>query len=154
LTAYTDFAPQSHDNAGPKFGIRLYDAATTQTAHVLDSTVLSRFIVGFDGSESKSKRLEEPRACDLVHIPTPWHNCVARLKCSDGATETDMVRYFVVKKSVIDKALVKGLVAGGWDAVDGCFDIENLGASVETASGLSESVERPKAFCQAPTVDQ
>jgi hypothetical protein len=48
---------------------------------------------------------------DLLHIPTPWHNCVVEVA---GAPFT-----FVTKSGVVDDAIKSGALHGGWVAGEG-----------------------------------
>ncbi|KAL7620780.1 hypothetical protein AAE478_009778 [Parahypoxylon ruwenzoriense] len=53
-----------HNNAGPKFGIQLYDPTVVQVVKSLSENGL-------------------PTNCrDLLHISTPWHNCVVEVAAS------------------------------------------------------------------------
>lgn len=58
---------------------------------------------------------------DLLHIPTPWHNCVVQIK--------DYNCYYVTKSQIISKALEEGEYVGGWYKADrkgGHFNIARL----------------------------
>ncbi|KAL1837214.1 hypothetical protein VTJ49DRAFT_4115 [Mycothermus thermophilus] len=55
----------AHNNAGPKFGIQLFDAGRVRAVMGLSP----------DG--------ELMTSLDLLHIPTPWHNSVVQLADSD-----------------------------------------------------------------------
>ncbi|EEP80070.1 predicted protein [Uncinocarpus reesii 1704] len=78
----------AHNNSGPKFGIRLFDTATARATHSLSAA---------DG---------ELLSHDLLHIPTPWHNCVA--SCAGES----MIH--IVKSGVIREALSTPDYTGSW----------------------------------------
>lgn len=79
----------AHNNSGPKFGIRLLSHDKVRTV--------------------KSLSLEEMQASDdLLHIPTPWHNCVVDL---EGKT-----CYYVVKSKVVKDAIESEEYTGKWIA--------------------------------------
>ena len=46
------------------------------------------------------------RSVDLLHIPTPWHNCVVEVAGSPFL--------FVTKSGVVDQAVKAGVLTGGW----------------------------------------
>jgi len=75
-----------HNNAGPKFGICLFDPARVKP--VKDLTA---------GSELAASP-------DMLHIPTPWHNCIVQLGGQDV--------FFLTKAKVVRLALVSGGVIG------------------------------------------
>jgi hypothetical protein len=76
-----------HDNAGPKFGIQLFDPARVRAVAALSP----------DG--------ELMASLDLLHIPTPWHNCVVELAGSDVI--------LVTKAKLARAALSAGGMTGG-----------------------------------------
>lgn len=76
-----------HNNAGPKFGIQLFDPAKVRAVEALSP----------DG--------ELMTSLDLLHIPTPWHNCVVQL----AGSETILV----TKAKLARKALDAGSMTGG-----------------------------------------
>lgn len=78
----------AHNNAGPKFGIRLFDPATTRATASLDMG---------DG---------EVTSHDLLHIPTPWHNCVAQ--CVGDST------IHVLKSGAVREALAARNYTGSY----------------------------------------
>ena len=78
-----------HPNSGPKFGIQMFDAAVRAT------NVLSP-----DGDVMSS--------LDLLHVPTPWHNCVVEIQGHPFL--------YVTKSRVVHEALDSGEFSGG--AVD------------------------------------
>ncbi|SCW02855.1 LAFE_0F15764g1_1 [Lachancea fermentati] len=92
----------AHTNFGPKFGIRMISSRDCQVIKCLDNN-------------------EEPRFEDLLHIPTPWHNCVLKLE--------DEGKYFLTKSKVVIDAIESGIYEGHWkepndaDIVGGHFVI-------------------------------
>ncbi|KAK4120222.1 hypothetical protein N657DRAFT_625470 [Parathielavia appendiculata] len=77
----------AHNNAGPKFGIQLFDPAQTRAVAALSP----------DG--------ELMTSLDLLHIPTPWHNCVVEFAGSDVV--------LVTKAKLARAALSAGSMTGG-----------------------------------------
>lgn len=77
----------AHTNSGPKFGIKIISHEQCKTVKSLDSN-------------------EEPEFEDLLHIPTPWHNCVIKLEESD--------QYYLVKSKIVADAIKNGLYEGKW----------------------------------------
>ncbi|KAK4236358.1 Pyoverdine/dityrosine biosynthesis protein-domain-containing protein [Achaetomium macrosporum] len=77
----------AHNNAGPKFGIQLFDPATVRAVEGLSSA----------GQLMAS--------LDLLHIPTPWHNCVVQLAGSDVV--------LVTKAKLARAAVQNGGMTGG-----------------------------------------
>ena len=77
----------AHDNAGPKFGIKLFGPEVRP----LES-------LSFDAVEMRSD--------DSLHVPTPWHNCLAEVS---GQSTLIMAKCDTVKK-----ALSSGKFGGGW----------------------------------------
>ncbi|RYP77596.1 hypothetical protein DL769_003369 [Monosporascus sp. CRB-8-3] len=80
----------AHDNAGPKFGIRLFGPE-----------VRALETLSFDAAEMTT--------FDLLHVPTPWHNCLVEV--------TGHPTLFMVKSKAVRDALSSGKFNGGW--VDG-----------------------------------
>lgn len=76
-----------HDNAGPKFGIQLFDPTRVRAVETLSS----------DGNVKPS--------LDLLHIPTPWHNAVVRL--------ADSNLFMLTKAKAVRAALEQGVLSGG-----------------------------------------
>ncbi|KXH38998.1 pyoverdine/dityrosine biosynthesis protein [Colletotrichum salicis] len=76
----------AHNNAGPKFGIQLFDPAVVRAVEGLSP----------DGTPMTSR--------DLLHIPTPWHNCVVEVEGSPYL--------LVTKASVPRQAVSLGAVTG------------------------------------------
>ncbi|KAI1374201.1 Pyoverdine/dityrosine biosynthesis protein-domain-containing protein [Hypoxylon crocopeplum] len=83
----------AHNNAGPKFGIQLFDPLAVRAVESLspDSCLMT--------------------SRDLLHIPTPWHNSVVKVVGSNTL--------YVTKAKVVREAIaagdVTGLVIGGAD---------------------------------------
>ncbi|KAK2019519.1 pyoverdine/dityrosine biosynthesis protein [Colletotrichum eremochloae] len=81
----------AHNNAGPKFGIQLFDPAVVRAVEGLSP----------DGMPMTSR--------DLLHIPTPWHNCVAEVEGSPYL----LVTKASVPREVMSLGAVTGEVAIG-----------------------------------------
>ncbi|AET39577.1 Dit1p Ecym_4541 [Eremothecium cymbalariae DBVPG len=79
----------AHTNSGPKFGIKVISPEQCRTVKSLDSE-------------------EEPTFEDLLHIPTPWHNCVVNIG-SD---------YYLAKNRVVTDAIENGSYEGKWVETD------------------------------------
>lgn len=77
----------AHDNSGPKFGIRLFGP------NVRPLETLS-----FKGPEMCS--------VDLLHVPTPWHNCLVEVSGQSTLIMT--------KSKTAKTALSSGKFRGGW----------------------------------------
>ncbi|KAL2173266.1 Pyoverdine/dityrosine biosynthesis protein-domain-containing protein [Thermothelomyces heterothallicus CBS 202.75] len=77
----------AHNNAGPKFGIQLFDPSRVRAVQTLSA----------DG--------ELMTSLDLLHIPTPWHNSVVQLAGSDVI--------LVTKAKLARAALASGSMTGG-----------------------------------------
>lgn len=82
----------AHTNSGPKFGIKVISPDQCQTVRSFED-------------------IEEPTYEDLLHIPTPWHNCVVKINGK---------RYVLTKASIVKEALEKGTYRGEW--VDTCLE--------------------------------
>jgi pyoverdine/dityrosine biosynthesis protein Dit1 len=67
----------AHDNAGPKFGIRLFGPGVA-----------------------------EVRSVDLLHVPTPWHNCLVEVAGRPALVMT--------KARVVKEAMAAGDFSGRW----------------------------------------
>lgn len=77
----------SHNNRGPKFGIKLLSCGTCRTVQSLN--------------------IDHLQSCeDLLHIPTPWHNCVVSI-------ENDPC-YYIVKSKVAKDAIASQEFVGEW----------------------------------------
>lgn len=77
----------AHDNSGPKFGIRLFGPNVRPL-------------------ESISAESAEMRSVDLLHVPTPWHNCLVEI---GGYSNLIMT-----KSNTVKAALSSGKFRGGW----------------------------------------
>ncbi|KAI0105952.1 Pyoverdine/dityrosine biosynthesis protein-domain-containing protein [Daldinia grandis] len=76
----------AHNNAGPKFGIQLFDPKLVRAV------------------ESLSPQSNTMTSRDLLHIPTPWHNCVAKVAGSEIL--------YVTKAKVVRESLASGEMTG------------------------------------------
>lgn len=86
----------AHTNSGPKFGIKVISEDECRVINDLNDLV-------------------EPRFEDLLHIPTPWHNCVVKVEYNNGIKSL-----FLVKVEIIENALESGKFTGFWEET--CFD--------------------------------
>lgn len=77
----------SHDNSGPKFGVRLLSSAQVRPIESL-------------------RACHEPQTSDLLHIPTPWHNCLMEVDGHDVL--------YIAKSGVAKDALKKDEYEGSW----------------------------------------
>lgn len=84
----------AHDNSGPKFGISLFDRSKTRVVDNLHDL----------SSIAKPSH-------DLLHIPTPWHNCVFHVSQSDFT--------YITKSKLIHNARALNLIRGSWVQDDG-----------------------------------
>ena len=82
----------SHKNCGPKFGIGLLPKTLVRPIRSLEDRL-------------------EPESEDLLHTPTPWHNCLLRL-------ENDPMLY-LVKSATVHDALKSRKFGGGWVSPEG-----------------------------------
>lgn len=83
----------AHVNSGPKFGISLFDRSKTRVVGSLNDL----------SSIAKSSH-------DLLHIPTPWHNCVFQVSGSELT--------YITKAKVINDARMSSLIRGYWVGQD------------------------------------
>ncbi|KAK3291774.1 pyoverdine/dityrosine biosynthesis protein [Chaetomium fimeti] len=105
----------AHDNAGPKFGIRLFG---------LDVRAVEQLNGSDDGPEMRS--------VDLLHVPTPWHNCLALVVAGQGGGDGGGGgggALVMTKSKVVRDALSEGALSGGWadeghQGVAGCFRLQ------------------------------
>jgi hypothetical protein len=110
-----------HNNSGPKFGIQLFDKVLCRPASAL---------LHAPGSEDST---------DLLHIPTPWHNCVIEVAGDP--------KIYVGKSKVVKEAINNGLYSGVWQVADGKagkFEVSRI-QDIETAK---EVVEVTVAVCK------
>jgi pyoverdine/dityrosine biosynthesis protein Dit1 len=77
----------AHDNGGPKFGIKIIKPETC------------RVIKSFNSGET-------PDFEDLLHIPTPWHNCMVEVEGSDV--------HYMTKSQIVLDAIDEGHYEGEW----------------------------------------
>lgn len=78
----------AHSNSGPKFGIRLLSRKDCKIIRSLNQN---------DSS---------PVFDDLLHIPTPWHNCVIKVAGDN--------MHYIGKSEVVLKAIENGTYGGEW----------------------------------------
>lgn len=76
----------AHNNAGPKFGVQLLNKKEARAVDSLDT-------------ESKG-------SSDLLHIPTPWHNSIAKVE--------DSPKVHVLKSAAVKEAVSTHKYAGDW----------------------------------------
>ncbi|KAH6839634.1 Pyoverdine/dityrosine biosynthesis protein-domain-containing protein [Chaetomium sp. MPI-CAGE-AT-0009] len=110
----------AHNNAGPKFGIQLFDPSQVRAVEALSA----------DG--------ELMTSLDLLHIPTPWHNSVVQL--------ADNEVILVTKSKLARAALATGNMVGGLvEAQNGRahFALERKVASVTVVSPGSTGSTAP-----------
>lgn len=93
----------AHKNSGPKFGVKVISHEQCSIVRDLQN-------------------IDEPTFEDLLHIPTPWHNCV--VKVAHG-TDVEKENYFLTKSGVIKDAIENGNYKGEWK--DTCFVTGNGG---------------------------
>ncbi|KAH7131272.1 pyoverdine/dityrosine biosynthesis protein [Dactylonectria macrodidyma] len=84
---YVRLSIHAHNNAGPKFGIQLFDASKVRVVENLSP----------DGIPMASE--------DLLHVPTPWHNSVVEMEGCDYL--------LVTKAKVAQHAVDCGAMGGG-----------------------------------------
>ncbi|QLG72751.1 hypothetical protein HG535_0D04600 [Zygotorulaspora mrakii] len=82
----------AHTNSGPKFGVKVISMEQCMIVKSLNSG-------------------QEPKFEDLLHIPTPWHNCVALL---------DNNQYVLTKSKIVKEAILNGTYEGEWQNT--CLD--------------------------------
>ncbi|KAK2004519.1 pyoverdine/dityrosine biosynthesis protein [Colletotrichum falcatum] len=108
----------AHNNAGPKFGIQLFDPAVIRAVEGLSP----------DGTPMTSR--------DLLHIPTPWHNCVAEVEGSPYL--------LVTKASVAREAMSLGAVTGEVAIRDApCFVLRPNNGGVAAVEKAEQKKECP-----------
>lgn len=84
----------AHINHGPKFGIKLISSEQCKIINNL-------------------KELMEPKFEDLLHIPTPWHNCVVDIIKEVNGQEIH--KYYLTKSKIITDAIKSGKFVGRWE---------------------------------------
>lgn len=85
---YVRLSIHAHNNSGPKFGIRML---SHKECKIVRSLKHSDATPVFD---------------DLLHIPTPWHNCVIKVRNEE--------LYYIGKSEVAAKAISHGHYNGKW----------------------------------------
>ncbi|EDO14838.1 hypothetical protein Kpol_364p10 [Vanderwaltozyma polyspora DSM 70294] len=113
----------AHTNQGPKFGIKVISQDQCKIVSSLEDEV-------------------EPTFEDLLHIPTPWHNCVVKYENYSSSKEVSPVTsessasnnsessatseeneynekeansvYFLTKSKIVKDAIAKGIYEGNW----------------------------------------
>ncbi|THC94296.1 hypothetical protein EYZ11_006232 [Aspergillus tanneri] len=108
---YLRLSIHAHNNLGPKFGIRLFDSKTVRAVSTLDS------VFGKDGGESESDD-DRVSTSHLLHIPTPWHNCVAQVV---GDSRVYIVKYGIVKEALTIDRYYGDVVSGNLIEGEGAF---------------------------------
>ncbi|OGM47512.1 putative spore wall maturation protein DIT1 [Aspergillus bombycis] len=98
----------AHNNSGPKFGVRLFDTATVRAIGQLDS-------IGSGGIKTDEGVVT---ASHLLHIPTPWHNCVVEIA---GDPKLYIVKYGVVKEGSFIPKYSSDLIRGDLAKGEGAF---------------------------------
>jgi hypothetical protein len=111
-----------HNNSGPKFGIQLFDKALCRPASAL---------LHAPGCEDST---------DLLHIPTPWHNCVIEVAGDP--------KIYVGKSKVVKDAINKGLYSGGWQVTDGQAGRFEVSRTQDIKTVKEEVVEVTLAVCK------
>lgn len=101
----------AHNNAGPKFGITLFDRKLVQA-----------------DAERSGGLVGEMATQDKLHIPTPWHNCLVRFKGKYWVMKLKAVKQLIACEGYVG-SLVEGdlscgsggyihLTGPGWDDDD------------------------------------
>lgn len=80
----------AHTNSGPKFGVKVISEDQCRIVRDLNELI-------------------EPTFEDLLHIPTPWHNCVVKVVYKNS-TEC----FFLTKHEVVRNAISSGKFLGHW----------------------------------------
>ncbi|KAI1655358.1 Pyoverdine/dityrosine biosynthesis protein-domain-containing protein [Daldinia decipiens] len=101
----------AHNNAGPKFGVQLFDPKLVRAVESL-----------LPHSNSMTSR-------DLLHIPTPWHNCVAKVAGSEVL--------YVTKAKVVRESLATGEMTGKLAVQDNGTDSDGAVYFALCATGQS-----------------
>ncbi|KAI0383637.1 Pyoverdine/dityrosine biosynthesis protein-domain-containing protein [Hypomontagnella monticulosa] len=122
----------AHNNAGPKFGIQLFDPSAVRAVESL----------------SEDSRLMTSR--DLLHIPTPWHNSVAKVVGSETL--------FVTKAKVVRQALKTGELTGSLGAqdtrLDACGAVYFTLCSPTPSKSTEEEKQEPAKKQETPVEPQ
>ncbi|RAH49993.1 isocyanide synthase family protein [Aspergillus brunneoviolaceus CBS 621.78] len=117
----------AHANRGPKFGICLFDRATTR--------LIRRVHRLADGLGS----FVDDASPHQLHIPTPWHNCVLQFAGHQVVC--------VAKAKLVRDALASGQVRGDWVAADvaagrGATDTFGI---VPSVAGMKTATTEPRS---------
>ncbi|KAJ0163896.1 Spore wall maturation protein DIT1 [Colletotrichum tanaceti] len=113
LPNYVRLSIHAHNNAGPKFGIQLFDPAVVRAVEGLSP----------EGTPMTSR--------DLLHIPTPWHNCLIEVQGSPYL--------LVTKASVPREAMSLGTVTGEISTENApCFILRPRNGSVTAVDKREE----------------
>lgn len=91
----------AHDNAGPKFAVRVLPWKI-QYLDSVDSLV--------NASKMSSKDNEFSLSQQTLHIPTPWHNTLV-----DVYNDSCNHRTFLIKARLVVETIAQGLLYGGYD---------------------------------------
>ncbi|KAK4207861.1 spore wall maturation protein DIT1-like protein 2 [Rhypophila decipiens] len=97
----------AHNNAGPKFGIQLFDPASVRVAKTLDPDSATMTTM------------------DLLHIPTPWHNCVVRLGDRVVVTKSKTARDAVASGTLAGGLVQGGSRSGEYGGGGACFELHD-----------------------------
>ncbi|TDZ22547.1 Spore wall maturation protein DIT1 [Colletotrichum orbiculare MAFF 240422] len=133
---YVRLSIHAHNNAGPKFGIQLFDPAVVRVVEGLSP----------DGVPMTSR--------DLLHIPTPWHNCVVEIEGSPSL--------LVTKASIPRKAVEMGAMTGGVSTAGGASfnlrplkkeTVANVGKPAPASTPATTAIPVP-AFVKPHTFDR
>ncbi|CAI7614622.1 unnamed protein product [Penicillium pancosmium] len=121
----------AHVNSGPKFGISLFDRSKTR---VIDNL-------------SDLSSIAKP-SHDLLHIPTPWHNCVFQVSGSNFT--------YIAKSKLIHEARMSGLIRGHWvrqdrDSASGGYFHIDAPERTETTQITSVSTSKSPIVSSVPT---
>ena len=88
-----------HPNTGPKFGIVLFDRNKVRATAALSAQSVSLL------------QHTQPCSSDLLHIPTPWHNCVVEVSPPPSKKEHEPI-FLVTKAMVVRMAIERGDFVG------------------------------------------
>ncbi|KAE8353793.1 Pyoverdine/dityrosine biosynthesis protein-domain-containing protein [Aspergillus coremiiformis] len=106
---YLRLSIHAHNNSGPKFGIRLFNTDNVRAVRELDS-------LGLDDNNDVDEGMST--AANLLHIPTPWHNCVVQVA---GDPTLYIVKYGVVKEASGTHRYSSNLIQGDLAKGEGAF---------------------------------
>lgn len=109
------YSSYSHRNCGPKFGIRMFPSNAVRAI------------------ESFSTR-QEPKTQDLLHTPTPWHNCIVEV---EGDKMLYLTKLRAVSDAVQSQAFDARWVVDEKAVVDGHFFLQRKRLS-DNSCGATE----------------